>query len=317
MEASPFSVFFLFLIFSASTQGEENGASGNSPPLLELLDVPGLRASASCYCGLSQAGKRSSEKTTNSTESDIDRIIGGIPVTSQRKYPWIAWMGTSRNGFQCTSALINDRYILTAAHCVESNPYATYYVTLGSTTLFKWPSGQSIQIPATAIMHPNYLHTSQIIQNDIALLKLQTPVNFAAYPNIRPICLAGFYPSPYSVVTIAGWGRPSRDSNDISYVLMETAVYVMSLQTCQSDWGSYINNNYVCVKTAGRNTCQGDSGGSLMYRTSRGVYATVGITSFGRDNCSPDVGSVFTSTSTYVNNFIGPNTLDAQWCSVP
>ncbi|CAG0893648.1 unnamed protein product [Darwinula stevensoni] len=280
MESSPFSLFFLFLVFSASSQCNEYGIAIHC----HVQD-----------CGLSQTGKRSSDDTTNTTDFDIDRIIGGIPVTSQRKYPWIAWMGTSQYGFQCTSALINDRYILTAAHCVASDPYATYYVTLGSTTLFQWPAGQSIQIPATAIMHPSY--NPQIFENDIALLKLHTPVNFAAYPNIRPICLAGFYPSPYSVVTIAGWGRPSRDSNDISYALMETAVYVMSLQTCQSDWGSHINNNYVCVKTAGRNTCQGDSGGSLMYRTSRGVYATVGVTSFGRDNCSPDVGSVFTSTS--------------------
>ncbi|CAG0895321.1 unnamed protein product [Darwinula stevensoni] len=156
-----------------------------------------------------------------------------------------------------------------------------------------------------------------VFENDIALLRLQTPVNFAAYPNIRPICLAGFYPSPYSVVTIAGWGRPSQSSNAPSNVLMETAVYVMSLQTCQSIWGPQLNNNFVCVKTAGRNTCQGDSGGSLMYRTSKGVYATVGITSYGRDNCSPDVGSVFTSTSSFVNNFIFPNTQDAQWCSIP
>ncbi|CAG0882488.1 unnamed protein product [Darwinula stevensoni] len=86
-----------------------------------------------------------------------------------------------------------------------------------------------------------------------------------AYPNIRLICLASANPSANSVVTIAGWGRTSGTSNALPTPLMETTVNVLSLPACQSIWGTGINSNYVCVQATGKNICNGDSGGSLMY----------------------------------------------------
>ena len=79
-------------------------------------------------------------------------------------------------------------------------------MSLGSKDLFQWPAGQAIQVPATAIMNPQY--NPNTLENDVALLRLQTPVNFTAYSNIRPICLSStFNPASGSAVTISGWGR--------------------------------------------------------------------------------------------------------------
>ena len=55
------------------------------------------------------------------TLSIIQRIIGGKD-TKPMDYPWMAalhWPNTEwREIWQCGGSIINDRYILTAAHCV-------------------------------------------------------------------------------------------------------------------------------------------------------------------------------------------------------
>ncbi|TMW44576.1 hypothetical protein DOY81_010344 [Sarcophaga bullata] len=62
--------------------------------------------SSKCFCG-----------TPN-----VNRIVGGTQVR-QNKYPWTAQLVKGRHypRLFCGGSLINDRYVLTASHCVHNN----------------------------------------------------------------------------------------------------------------------------------------------------------------------------------------------------
>jgi len=49
--------------------------------------------------------------------NDGSRIVGGEP-TDMNEFPWMVRLSYF-NRFYCGGMLINDRYVLTAAHCVK------------------------------------------------------------------------------------------------------------------------------------------------------------------------------------------------------
>ncbi|CAG0894960.1 unnamed protein product [Darwinula stevensoni] len=300
-------VFFLGLlsakVLTAVYTGEEERRRAED--VVQVRD-PRIRepdkrlAFDSCYCGISQyTGKRSGDPPGNSTDSDLDRIIGGTVVPSQTKYPWMAWGGLTPTQMGCTGALINDRYVLTAAHCVFANRHATFYVTLGDLDRSTSSESRSIQITARAIPHPGYRYQGTTpIDNDIALMRLDTPVNWNAYPHIRPICLPS---GPLSVagqtVTIAGWGCTNVLGAVLGYTstkLREATLQVVSDDVCRRTASAPNYNNFLCAQKTGSTICKGDSGGPLMFRTQIGYYRNVGINSFGSG--FPSNGAGFTET---------------------
>ncbi|CAG0901312.1 unnamed protein product [Darwinula stevensoni] len=282
----------------------------------------GFKCTVTCGCGGSQsAGKRSQANST-----DLDRIVGGSVVPNQGKYPWMAWFNQDQSAstLMCGGSLINDRYVLTAGHCVSKDRLGTYYVVLGDLDRSSSSESVSLRIPASAIIPNQYVekYSGQVlteIDNDIALLRLQTPVDFQAYPHIRPICIAWFMvPSPGETVTVAGWGATSWWGalfGSSSRYLMEATLTVASNTLCQKGYGSLFTKNFICAQSAGDDICKGDSGGPLMYRNPFGsFYVNVGINSMAK-TCDIQYGAAFTTTAYYVNDFIGENTNDAQWCS--
>lgn len=57
------------------------------------------------------------------SDSD-DRVVGG-EETGLEEFPWMALLHYNKNGtpygFHCGGSLINDQYVLTAAHCVSGS----------------------------------------------------------------------------------------------------------------------------------------------------------------------------------------------------
>ncbi|CAG0898874.1 unnamed protein product [Darwinula stevensoni] len=278
--------------------------------------VPAPPPPPPCRCGVSQISNGALDAAKNQTQPGAGQVIGGSGVLSQRKYPWIAWIGTSASRVsKCGGSLINDRYVLTSASCIDPS-YQTYIVTLGDFNRSTWSDSHSIQIPASAIIHPQFNSSNR--NNDIALLKLKIPVDFNAFPHIRPVCLSSSaIPAPSQTVTVVGWSGTGVPHVLPENVLKEATMKVISQETCKASHPVHTTNSTICVQPVDKNSCSGDFGGPVLYQTPSGYYQEVGINSYKNGECLPNSGIVATKTANYVDNFIKSNTQDAQWCPAP
>ncbi|CAG0904650.1 unnamed protein product [Darwinula stevensoni] len=160
---------------------------------------PGFRCTVTCACGMSQAD----DPLNPIHRQPMSRISGGEEVPEATKYPWMALV-SSPVSF-CGGALINDRWVVTAAHCVQSTR-ERYKVTLGDLDLSRRDESRSMTLRATRILaHPDYDRIK--VDNDIALVELEKPVDFDGNGHIRPICLeSDATPVPGDAAVAAGWG---------------------------------------------------------------------------------------------------------------
>uniref|UniRef100_A0A3Q1J3V2 Peptidase S1 domain-containing protein n=1 Tax=Anabas testudineus TaxID=64144 RepID=A0A3Q1J3V2_ANATE len=232
------------------------------------------------------------------------KIVGG-QVASPGSWPWQVSLQISGSHF-CGGSLINNQWVMTAAHCFGSS----VTVVLGlQTQSGSNPNSQSRKI-AKGIMHPSY--NSQTNDNDIYLLQLASPVTFTNY--ILPICLAAsgstFYNGTNSWVT--GWGTTSSGSLYPDDDLREVEVPIVGNRQCNCDYGvGSITNNMMCagLSAGGKDSCQGDSGGPMVSK--QGSYwIQSGIVSFG-DGCAlPNFPGIYTRVSQYqswINSMISSN----------
>ena len=128
------------------------------------------------------------------------RIIGGEPAPIGA-YPWIVSIGASSFpqsvGHFCGGAVLADRWIVTAAHCVDgATQPAMISVKSGSNYL----DGEATRSMVTQILvHPSWDRST--FENDIALLKLEDPLT--DFVSIKPLssCLLYTSPSPRDLST--------------------------------------------------------------------------------------------------------------------
>jgi secreted trypsin-like serine protease len=124
------------------------------------------------------------------------RTIGGT-AAAREKFPFVAGLGLMIDGkftFACTAALINRRYVLTAAHCFD-------YLEITDVVLGDWYSEHDLDSQSKTIqrfeinsddvtVHQNY--DSKSVANDLALIRL--PRNVVTYNEdhdqmVLPVCL--------------------------------------------------------------------------------------------------------------------------------
>ncbi|XP_045502377.1 melanization protease 1-like [Colias croceus] len=236
-----------------------------------------------------------------------DRIVGGS-VAGLYEFPWMALLsyfdkGTTTNytGFECGGSVINSRYILTAAHCINNRLIG---VRLGEYDISTKEDCyqnmcethiQDVGVEKT-IVHEKWNSARKI--NDIALIRVDEDIDLSS-SNVQPICLP-IYPNLQTKnligerATVSGWGK--FEAEEASAVLLKVTVPIAS---CKEGYRTHI-----CAGEKYRDSCSGDSGGPLVLEESYGDSISMvqfGIVSYGSRICGGTTKAIYTDVRQYVD----------------
>nr|CAH0107143.1 unnamed protein product [Daphnia galeata] len=248
------------------------------------------------------------------------RIVGG-EISYPGKWPWMAAFYRSNSNQYCAGALISDRHVLTAAHCVAAIQPSKLQIRLGEFDLsgrLPVPLPENNNNSARALLEENSAFQNNIYNvekitvhqqyeprshlHDIAIVRLNRPVEFSTV--IQRICLPP--PSLPSLedrtAFVAGWGTTAF-LGSTSSSLREVEVPIWNNQACLEAIGKNVFDTTLCaggrIKSA--DACQGDSGGPLMMPMVDDRWAAIGVVSWGIRCGEPTKPGLYTRTSHYTD----------------
>jgi len=207
------------------------------------------------------------KQTQEPVASSTQEIVGGTNTTIAAN-PWQVSLQSSTGSHFCGGSVINENWILTAQHCVNSGGTISKpgRVVAGITTRSSSSTGQ-IRTVAEVVVYPGYVDAN--IGKDVALLRLSTPLDLSG-SNVKAIGLiskadetAGAT-NTGAVARVTGWGTLSSGGSTLPDTLQTVDVNIVSNSSAQTSYpNETIGADQLAAAAPGKDSCQGDSGGPL------------------------------------------------------
>ncbi|XP_044847087.1 trypsin-3-like isoform X1 [Mauremys mutica] len=222
-----------------------------------------------------------------------DRIIGGTECP-ESGHPWLVLLYYFDQHY-CSGTLLNQNWVLTAAHCQQSH----IQVRLGEHSRGTSSGNEQFSAAQEIIPHPGFRAPSdgsRDYENDVMLLRLSPPASYTDY--VQPLALTDSCPPEGTRCTVMGWGTTTSPAETYPDVPQCVDVVIVSNTICQDAYPEKVTENMLCagVLEGGKDSCQGDSGGPLVCNGK-----LQGVVSWGDHPCAqPNKPGVYTSICNYL-----------------
>ncbi|MEA2985809.1 MAG: hypothetical protein QOD94_2063 [Alphaproteobacteria bacterium] len=232
------------------------------------------------------------------------KIVGGVPA-DEGEYPYqasllISWISDPTGAHFCGASVLNERWVLTASHCLDGLAIEDFHVAAGANHLEQGILRINAQ---RKIMHKQY--NSGTTDNDIALVELRDPLPLG--PKIQPISLLAADAEEGELeeerkLWVTGWGA-TEQGGPVVKDLREVDVPFVTRNVCNDplSYNGAVTENMICAGQAegGTDSCQGDSGGPLVLDPADETTKLAGIVSWGEGCALPGKYGVYTRVARY------------------
>ncbi|XP_051175229.1 chymotrypsin-2-like [Leptopilina boulardi] len=226
------------------------------------------------------------------------RIVGGL-TAKKGQFPYQVSLQNSGIGHFCGASILNEKWILTAAHCTPAlTATQSSNVVVGLLNLNSFDKNTKKHEISKVIKHPQFNKNGDM-RNDLALIKISGNITFSS--TVQPIKLPPIDLNQDGIPVIAsGWGRLQVGGlrpQQLQY--LESKVY--DHNACVKRLSPIpflppVGETQICTFTKqGQGLCHGDSGGPIVV----GNYQ-VGIVSMGNP-CAQGYPDVNTHVWKYVD----------------
>lgn len=232
----------------------------------------------------------------------LQSFVAGGQIVPPGKWPWVVSLLHLGRAI-CAGTLIDNIWVVTAAHCILSATKGDYNFT-STPYYFDVIVGSTHKKGQSSIGGPSRVRVKKIlfypqmkvsvygtVDWDIALLRLAVPVAYTDY--VQPICLPHFMQDVpiTSLCHLAGWGLTGPQQVVALDQLRDTRMQLWSETLCAKNivpGETTVNTNstlcggFIFGRPSG---CEGDSGGPLMCFSASGRWMLAGVMSRGSSPC--------------------------------